>query len=480
VVASQESGAGRRAGIAIAIGVVALGAIGLATWQLELTWWRRLAPGALVLRPAAALALGLAAIVVSGVVIALLAIGKARLQSAADAQAEADGSERRRTELLLRESQERLRMAQQAAGIGAFEWNLVTGTRSWTAEFEAMHGLRPGAYAQTREAWERVVHPDDVGVLATGTQRAIETGDVVEGDWRVVWPDGTTHWIAGRWKAFADEAGRPDRVCGVTVDITERKRAERDREQLLVELGTLNAELEDRVERRTAQLRATVAEREALLQEVHHRVKNNLQVISSLLNMQIRRLAPGANRSGLVESMTRVEAIALIHERLYQASDYARVPFSEYASTLARNIVQATGTAPEAVALHVEIDPVELSVDRAIPCGLILNELITNALKHAFPPGRTGTLRIALQRASPSELVLAVSDDGVGMARERQASRPRTLGLQLVGTLVDQLRGRLELVHADGLAVRIAFPVEPPRDDLESSQDLAAAAVRAR
>jgi len=250
-----------------------------------------------------------------------------------------------------------------------------------------------------------------------------------------------------------------DFVLSSVVDISERKRAEHDRETLLAQLGALNAELEARVEARTTQLTTTLKEREVLLQEIHHRVKNNLQVIASLINMQLRKLADGPNRAGLQECKSRVEAIALIHEKLYQSRDYAHVPFSEYARSLARSILHATGVSPANITLDVDVASILLPVDKAIPCGLILNELITNALKHAFPDGRRGSVRVELQHAATGNIVLAVSDDGVGMAREDDPRRSSSLGLQLVAMLVEQLRGRLEVVRNGGMTFRSTFPL---------------------
>jgi PAS domain S-box-containing protein len=249
-------------------------------------------------------------------------------------------------------------------------------------------------------------------------------------------------------------------VLSSVVDISERKRAEREREQLMSQLKSLNAELEERVRGRTSELMASVKEREVLLQEVHHRVKNNLQIISSLINMQMRPLDEPAGREALEECQSRVQAIALIHEKLHHTREYTRVPFSEYARSLASNIFDTSGTSPSRIALQMEIENISVPVDRAIPCGLILNELITNALKHAFPAERSGVVRVELRKTDTHELLLVVGDDGVGMMADFDPDTSSSLGMQLVSTLVEQLDGRLEIVRNCGTTFRIEFPAE--------------------
>jgi PAS domain S-box-containing protein len=250
-----------------------------------------------------------------------------------------------------------------------------------------------------------------------------------------------------------------DFVLSSVVDITERKGADRERENLLGQLRTLNAELEERVRDRTAKLSATLTEREVLLQEVHHRVKNNLQVISSLINMQVRQLQDTPSRDALQECQTRVQAIALIHEKLYQSKDYARVPFSEYAKSLAANVFDATGASATDIVLDLAMEDLSLAVDKAIPCGLILNELITNAVKHAFPDARRGTIRVELRKAKDRGIVLAVGDDGIGMSATLDLRNSSSLGLSLVYTLVEQLEGRVETFHDRGTTFQVSFPM---------------------
>jgi two-component sensor histidine kinase len=207
--------------------------------------------------------------------------------------------------------------------------------------------------------------------------------------------------------------------------------------------------------------KALLREKEVLLQEVHHRVKNNLQVISSLINLQLRGLRDISSRDALAECQSRVEAIALIHEKLYQSKDYSRIPFSDYAKSLAANIFRVSGVSPENTKLIAEFEGVALAVDKAIPCGLILNELITNALKHAFPNERRGTVCVHMGWAGPGELEILVSDDGIGINSGSNIPKSDSLGMQLVRTLVEQLDGHMEILHDGGTTFRITFPVKP-------------------
>lgn len=251
-----------------------------------------------------------------------------------------------------------------------------------------------------------------------------------------------------------------DFVLSSVVDITERKRAELEKEELLGELKTLNTDLEERVKSRTHELTGALKEREILLQEVHHRVKNNLQVISSLINMQLRQVGDNDSRGALEECQTRVQAIALIHEKLYQSQDYSRVPFSGYARSLATNVFNATGFTSSAISLDLVIDDLALAVDKAIPCGLILNELITNSLKHGFKDGRSGSVRVELARLPNNRVRLAVRDNGTGLREGMNVKESDTLGLQLVCTLTEQLNGELEVIGQPGASFELTFPTD--------------------
>jgi two-component sensor histidine kinase len=245
-------------------------------------------------------------------------------------------------------------------------------------------------------------------------------------------------------------------LLGSVVDASERRAVERERDALLAQLRALNEELASHV----GVLEATLRERDGLLREVQHRVKNNLQLVSSLMNMQVRRSLEPPIRQVLEECQRRVQAIALIHEILHQSGDYTRVPFADYARGLANNLFQGAGGGRGAVRLELAIDSVVLAVDQAIPCGLILNELIANALEHGFPGGRGGTIRVVIARRDVQQVGVAVMDDGVGVPPEVSIEEARTLGFQLVRTLARQLKAEVTLDLAQGTCVRLQFGTE--------------------
>lgn len=204
-------------------------------------------------------------------------------------------------------------------------------------------------------------------------------------------------------------------------------------------------------------LTASLEEKEVLLKEVHHRVKNNLQVIASLLRMQAAALEDAALATALRESQFRVESMALIHEQLYETGDLREVDVADHAALLLNNLLQSYGIEDGRIAGHVEMRPLQLGVDRAIPVGLILNELVSNALKHAFPQGRRGSIRIEGGRRD-GRIELAVRDDGCGIPDPDQPRRRKSLGLEIVNILTRQLKGNLTVESKSGAVFRISFP----------------------
>jgi PAS domain S-box-containing protein len=209
--------------------------------------------------------------------------------------------------------------------------------------------------------------------------------------------------------------------------------------------------------REEGKIKSSLREKEVLLKEIHHRVKNNLQIISSLLNLQSAHIRDPRALEVFKEGQGRVRSMALIHEKLYQSDDLARVDFSEYISNLAAYLFRSYEVNAGGVRLDVKAEDVMLGVDTAIPCGLIINELISNSLKHAFPGGKGGSINITLRPAGPERLKLCVSDDGVGLPPDFDVRQTASLGLQLVNTLAHQLGGAVEVGGGVGAEFNITF-----------------------
>jgi two-component sensor histidine kinase len=213
-------------------------------------------------------------------------------------------------------------------------------------------------------------------------------------------------------------------------------------------------------ERRRAeeQLKASLAEKEILLKEIHHRVKNNLQVISSLLYLQSKSSDDARVLALLSESRHRLRSMALIHEQLYQTEHLDRVLAPRYLRSLTSYLSRSYGDRPGRARLRLDVDDIWLTIDVAVPCGLLVNELLSNALKHAFTPGTTGEALVALKAHGESDFKLVVADDGVGLPRDLDLQNAPGLGLQLVQMLVRQLEGILHVSDHQGTRFEITFP----------------------
>jgi len=192
-----------------------------------------------------------------------------------------------------------------------------------------------------------------------------------------------------------------------------------------------------------------------LLQEIHHRVKNNLQVISSLLSLQARGMEHPGAREALRESENRVRSMALVHEALYKSEHLARIDVGRYLRDLGRALVESYSTGGR-VELLVEAEEMAMSVDAAVSCGLIVHELVSNSLKYAFPEGRTGEIRIGVTPSSDASLTLSVKDDGAGFPEHLDFRDSPSLGLQLVGALAAQMGGSVELHREGGTEFRVS------------------------
>jgi len=241
------------------------------------------------------------------------------------------------------------------------------------------------------------------------------------------------------WDAYAvpikDDTGRIVSCIQMSRDITDIKKNEQ-------------------------QLAQSLKEKELLLREIHHRVKNNMQVISSLIKLQAAGIEDETLQAPFQDAEHRIRAMAMVHEKLYQSQDLTRVSFKDYLTSLIRYLSQSYRPQAGHIRLATHIEELSLPITHAIPCGLIVNELVTNAFKHAFPDQRSGTITVALRFPEPNAYELTVEDDGIGLPEAIDIHTTRSLGLHLVSILAeDQLKGELTLKRGNGTAFHIVFEV---------------------
>ena len=221
-------------------------------------------------------------------------------------------------------------------------------------------------------------------------------------------------------------------------------------------------ELENEIrERKTAEgkIKESLREKEIMLKEIHHRVKNNLQIITSLLSLQSKNITDSEALAMFKDSQARVKSMALIHEKLYRSDDLACVDFGEYVGNLTSYLYRSFMIDSGKIRLDLNIKNILFGVDSAVPCGLIINELVSNCFKHAFPDGRQGRIIVSLHLNPEENLVLTVGDDGVGFPRNLDYRCTDSLGLQLINTLSEQLGGTLALRSKQGTEFVITFPL---------------------
>ena len=257
----------------------------------------------------------------------------------------------------------------------------------------------------------------------------------------------------------------------ILYNVTERKRAEKA-------IKSAHNELERRVKERTGQLSnaneqlryeiserklaeeklmSSLKEKEVLLKEIHHRVKNNLQMIDSLINLHCGDITNGASIYLLKESQSRIRSMALVHEKLYQSESLSEISFSEYIRALTNHLFQLYGMNKNNVNLITNLEDIFLNIDTAIPCGLIINELVSNCLKHAFLDGTNGEIRIGLHEVDTHRICLTVWDNGIGIPEELGMESTKSLGLKLVKLFVDEIDGSIEIDRTDGTSFKIVF-----------------------
>lgn len=266
----------------------------------------------------------------------------------------------------------------------------------------------------------------------TFKEKLKESGVINDYELELLAKDGRVIDVSVSSKIIFNKNGKPIGVEGVLRDITDRKRSEE-------------------------RVKLSLKEKEVLLQEIHHRVKNNMQIISSLLNLQSRNISDKKVKDMFNMSRNRIKSMALIHEKLYQSRDLSKINFAHYIQSLTVHLLHTYNAKEDRIKLSAEAKDVFLDISKAIPCGLIVNELVSNSLKHAFPHNMKGNIRVQLNAGNNGDVRLSVSDDGIGISESVDVQKPESLGLQLVNDLIDQLGGTLELDLSRGTSYQISF-----------------------
>ncbi len=356
---------------------------------------------------------------------------RTRALRATNDQLEREVAERRRTEQALRESEDKYRSLASQIPVGVYRTTLDGRILYANPALAAILGYKSVEDLMKTSAVAAFADPEDRGRLIALWKAK---GGTVSSELRFRTRQGRLLQVRDTGTVITARQGGIEYISGIIEDITEQKRAD-------------------------DKLKAALREKEFLLKEIHHRVKNNLQVISSLLRLQSHSTTDGPAREPFLASQGRIRSMALVHESLYQSKDLARVDFAIYIQKLTGQLFSLYKADPKRIRLKLRLGRTPLNINQAIPCGLIINELVSNALKHAFPGARTGQILVALEAGTDGMVHLTVRDDGVGFPPGLNYRRTKSLGMQIVIGLVAQLGGTITLGSKAGTEVVIAFPL---------------------
>jgi PAS domain S-box-containing protein len=341
-----------------------------------------------------------------------------------------DITKRKKAEQALSESEEKFRGLVENANDAIY---IITplGFQYVNAAFERLTGYTSEEICKKSFNFWNIIHPKDVKMIRR-REEARRIGKKVPSryEFRILSKDGCTKIVEPATVQIGEKG--ETKVMGMLRDVTDRKHAEE-------------------------KIKASLKEKEILLREIHHRVKNNMQIISSLLRLQSRAIEDKRMVEMFKESQNRIRSMALIHEKLYQTEDFTKVNFAHYIKSLTVHLFHTYKVDLNVVKMNAQVEDVFLDINKAIPCGLIINELVSNALKHAFPNGRKGEILIRLVSRKDKKTKLTVNDNGIGLSQKIDFREPETLGLQLVHDLVRQIDGSIMMSRKGGTKFSVEF-----------------------
>jgi PAS domain S-box-containing protein len=347
---------------------------------------------------------------------------------------QAEITQRQRIEEALRESEERFRATFDQAAVGIAH---VAINGSWLLVNQKLCDILGYTLEELQLlTFQDITHPDDLDIDLKYIEQIL--ADIIQTysmEKRYFRKDSSIVWVNLTVALMRESNSEPKYFIAVIEDISDRQQSQE-------------------------QIKASLLEKEVLLKEIYHRVKNNLQVISSLLNLQSAYIKDNDDLAIFQQSQQRIASIALIHEKLYQSQDLARINVSEYIRDLVASLFTAYEVNEDAIALRINIDEnILLGLDTAIPCSLIIHELVSNSLKYAFPTGNMGTIYIDINQNYENSFMLIFADDGVGLPSDFDFNNLGSLGLQLVDALTHQLGGEINIKSEIGVEFQVIFPL---------------------
>lgn len=336
-------------------------------------------------------------------------------------------------EAKLLESEQRLKLALKAGNQGLWDWDITTGDLYLSVRWKTMLGYTEDEIPDQISSWENLLHPDDVAPVMDILNNYLEgKTKTYRAEFRLKTKNCDWKWILGIGQIVKrDENGKPLRMVGTHTDISKDKK------------------ILDKLE-------ASVEEKRVMLQEIHHRVKNNMQIISSLLSLQSLYVKDKYDSELFIESKNRVKSMAMVHEKLYLSKDMAEIAFEDYINSLISQVFSSYNVDINLIKILKDINGTKVNINTAVPLGLILNELLNNSIKHAFPDGHDGEINIGLHKINEG-YVFVFSDNGIGLSNDINIENPKTLGLQLINSLVGQLDGIMDLDISKGTKYIIKF-----------------------
>ncbi len=343
-----------------------------------------------------------------------------------------DTTERKRTEDMLKKSKESFSKAAKIAHFGYWEWDMATNKLVWSDEVFRLYGLDPQKVVPTYEIVINTLSPETRKWFIKAIENSLNNDAPFEGKYSLTRPDGSMRYTHTIGEVIRDRDKKPITMFGVVQDITERKQAEEH-------------------------IKKSLEEKEVLLREIHHRIKNNMQIVSSLLMLQSQNIEDKKYKDVFIDSQNRILSMALIHEKLYQSEDLAQIDFKEYINEIVSNIFSSYGSNTN-VKIDINVEKIPINIDNAVPCGLIINELVTNSLKYAFPEGRRGEIQISVKSKDNNMIEMSIRDDGIGIPKDMDFKKTKSLGLHLVTALAEnQLHGTIILLRDRGTEFQINF-----------------------